>query len=89
MSNIRRLKFHSDDSIKVIVRVRPPDQRVAADVEHGLCLEVHDARTIVMHTKPEHRVFTFDHVAGMETTQVRLGYFDCFSNITGSCILVQ
>ncbi|XP_065913181.1 kinesin-like protein KIF15-B isoform X2 [Dysidea avara] len=58
-----------DDSIKVIVRVRPPDQRVAVDVEHGLCLQVHDARTIVMHTKPEHRVFTFDHVAGMETTQ--------------------
>ena len=23
-------------------------------------------------------MFTFDHVAGMETTQVRLGYFDCF-----------
>ena len=60
----------SDDSIKVVVRVRPPDQQVTGDVENSLCLEVHDARTILMHTKPEHRIFTFDHVAGMETTQV-------------------
>ena len=52
------------------MRVRPPDQQVTSDVENSLCLEVHDARTILMHTKPEHRVFTFDHVAGMDTTQV-------------------
>lgn len=61
---------YSDDSIKVIVRVRPPDQHITSELESSLCLEVHDARTILMHTKPEHRVFTFDHVAGMDTTQV-------------------
>ena len=64
--------FSSGESIKVFVRVRPPDHGIVGGNvnEGGLCLEVSSLSTLTMHSQPEPRVFTFDHVAGPETTQV-------------------
>ena len=61
---------HSGESIKVFVRVRPPDPNLTLEVGEGACLEATTQMAITVHCKPEPRVFTFDHVAGMETTQV-------------------
>lgn len=59
------------DAIKVFVRVRPPSDRPAlTDGDHGLCLSVLSSNTIRLHSKPEPKIFTFDYVANMETTQV-------------------
>uniref|UniRef100_A0A8C3V280 Kinesin family member 15 n=1 Tax=Catharus ustulatus TaxID=91951 RepID=A0A8C3V280_CATUS len=58
------------DAIKVFVRVRPPSDRPAlTDGDHGLCLSVLSSNTIRLHSKPEPKIFTFDYVANMETTQ--------------------
>ena len=57
------------DSIKVFVRVRPPcdDDRI----ELGSCLTVNSQRNaIIMNSKPEPKVFTYDHIADIYTTQV-------------------
>lgn len=60
------------DAIKVYVRVRPPSEGpTLADGDQGLCLSVLSATTIRLHSKPEPKIFTFDYVANMETTQVR------------------
>lgn len=59
------------DAIKVFVRVRPPsDSAALSDGDHGLCLSVLSSNTIRLHSKPEPKIFTFDYVASMETTQV-------------------
>lgn len=59
------------DAIKVYVRVRPPSEGPAlTDGEQGLCLSVLSSNTIRLHLKPEPKIFTFDFVANMETTQV-------------------
>ncbi len=70
---VKLLCFHYDsregDCIKVFVRVRPPMPN-ATDMDRS-CLDVHaDKSSIVIQCKPEPRVFTFDKVAGMDTTQV-------------------
>ncbi|XP_051871609.1 kinesin-like protein KIF15-A [Pristis pectinata] len=59
------------DSIKVYVRVRPPvkSTRLCSDGDHGLCLSVPSPNTIRLSSKPEPKVFTYDHVADMDTTQ--------------------
>lgn len=60
------------DSIKVFVRVRPMTQGsgLTTDGDHGLCLTVTSHNTIRLHSKPEPRNFTYDHVADMDTSQV-------------------
>lgn len=59
------------DAIKVYVRVRPPSEGTAlTDGDQGLCLSVLSSNTIRLHSKPEPKIFTFDYVANMETTQV-------------------
>ncbi|XP_030301240.1 kinesin-like protein KIF15 [Calypte anna] len=58
------------DAIKVYVRVRPPSEGTAlTDGDQGLCLSVLSSNTIRLHSKPEPKIFTFDYVANMETTQ--------------------
>ncbi|XP_064300136.1 kinesin-like protein KIF15 isoform X2 [Phalacrocorax carbo] len=58
------------DAIKVYVRVRPPSEgTVLTDGDQGLCLSVLSSNTIRLHSKPEPKIFTFDYVANMETTQ--------------------
>ncbi|XP_034986014.2 kinesin-like protein KIF15 [Zootoca vivipara] len=56
------------DAIKVFVRVRPLEGgTVPAD--NGLCLSVLSSNTIRLNSKPEPKIFTFDHVADVDTTQ--------------------
>nr|XP_054749605.1 kinesin-like protein KIF15 [Lytechinus pictus] len=56
------------DSIQVFVRVRPSESH-DADMDFGQCLEVRMPDTIIMHSKPEPKVFTYDHVTDANTTQ--------------------
>ncbi|XP_045435436.1 kinesin-like protein KIF15 isoform X2 [Pipistrellus kuhlii] len=58
------------DAIKVFVRIRPPTEGSgSADGEQNLCLSVLSSTALRLHSNPEPRTFTFDHVAGMDTTQ--------------------
>ncbi len=63
------------DAIKVFVRVRPLTQGTGlmTDGDHSLCLTVSSPHTVRLHCKPEPRTFTYDHVADMNTSQVRQG----------------
>ena len=54
----------------MFVRVRPPDPNLEGDVDHAHCVEVTSMTSLSMQSRPEPKVFTFDHVAGMQTTQV-------------------
>lgn len=59
------------DAIKVYLRVRPLSEGPAfADGDHGLCLSVLSLNTVRLHSKPEPKIFTYDHVADVDTTQV-------------------
>ncbi|XP_059801689.1 kinesin-like protein KIF15 [Hypanus sabinus] len=58
------------DSVKVFVRVRPvKNTGLCSDGGPGLCLSVLSPNTIRLSSKPEPKVFTFDHVADMDITQ--------------------
>jgi hypothetical protein len=61
------------DSIRVFVRVRPLTSETT-DADRGLCLEVQNTQ-IVMHAKPDNKVFTFDDVADQQSTQVLAVHF--------------
>ncbi len=70
--------FREGDSIKVYVRVRPPSN-MEGDMDHGVCLDVGgDNNTVIFKSKPEAKVFTFDKVADIFTTQV----CKCFNRAT-------
>ncbi|NXQ36105.1 KIF15 protein, partial [Alaudala cheleensis] len=74
------------DAIKVFVRVRPPsDRAVLTDGDPGLCLSVLSSNTIRLHSKPEPKIFTFDYVANMETTQESV-FSSVAKNIVESCM---
>ena len=60
------------ESIRVFVRVRPPDPNLEGDVDQAHCVEATSATSLSMQSRPEPKVFTFDHVAGMQTTQVHV-----------------
>ncbi|XP_019272041.1 kinesin-like protein KIF15 isoform X2 [Panthera pardus] len=58
------------DAIKVFVRIRPPTEGSgSADGEQNLCLSVLSSTTLRLHSNPEPKTFTFDHVADIHTTQ--------------------
>ncbi|KAF4801341.1 Kinesin-like protein KIF15 [Turdus rufiventris] len=87
-SSISLSNSHSveGDAIKVFVRVRPPSDRPAlTDGDHGLCLSVLSSNTIRLHSKPEPKIFTFDYVANMETTQESV-FSGVAKNIVESCM---
>ncbi|NWH19292.1 KIF15 protein, partial [Grus americana] len=74
------------DAIKVYVRVRPPSEGTAlTDGDQGLCLSVLSSNTIRLHSKPEPKIFTFDYVANMETTQESV-FSSVAKNIVESCM---
>ncbi|XP_061229167.1 kinesin-like protein KIF15-B, partial [Neopsephotus bourkii] len=74
------------DAIKVCVRVRPPSEGTTISNEHqGLCLSVLSSKTIRLHSKPEPKIFTFDYVANMETTQESV-FSTVAKNIVESCM---
>ncbi|KAK6304480.1 hypothetical protein J4Q44_G00250660 [Coregonus suidteri] len=76
-----------NDSIKVFVRVRPLTQGtgLTTDGDQGLCLTVTSPNTIRLHSKPEPRTFTYDHVADMDITQDSV-FSSVAKNIVESCI---
>ncbi|NXF81429.1 KIF15 protein, partial [Sclerurus mexicanus] len=74
------------DAIKVFVRVRPPSDRATlTNGDQGLCLSVLSSNTIRLHSKPEPKIFTFDYVANMETTQESV-FSSVAKNIVESCM---
>uniref|UniRef100_A0A8B9SMT4 Kinesin family member 15 n=1 Tax=Anas platyrhynchos TaxID=8839 RepID=A0A8B9SMT4_ANAPL len=76
------------DAIKVYVRVRPPSEGTAlTDGDQGLCLSVLSSNTIRLHSKPEPKIFTFDYVANMDTTQESV-FSTVAKNIVESCMNV-
>ena len=56
------------DSIKVFLRVRPPD----SETDHSINVLTVDKENnaVVLQSKPEPKVFTYDSVADIEATQV-------------------
>ncbi|XP_075683193.1 kinesin-like protein KIF15 isoform X2 [Rhinoderma darwinii] len=75
------------DAIKVFVRIRPPVEGslVGGDGDHGLCLSVLTPKTMRLHSKPEPKIFTFDHVANMDATQESV-FSSVAKNIVESCM---
>ncbi|NXX90895.1 KIF15 protein, partial [Centropus bengalensis] len=74
------------DTIKVYVRVRPPSEGTTlTNGDQGLCLSVLSSNTIRLHSKPEPKIFTFDCVANMETTQESV-FSSVAKNIVESCM---
>ncbi|RXM28210.1 Kinesin-like protein KIF15-A [Acipenser ruthenus] len=66
-----QLVSNDGDAIKVFVRVRPLAQGsgLSTDGDQNLCLTVTSFNTIRLHSKPEPRIFTYDHVADMDVSQ--------------------
>ncbi|KAK2090983.1 hypothetical protein P7K49_030267 [Saguinus oedipus] len=65
-----REECNEGDAIKVFVRIRPPAERSgSADGEQNLCLSVLSSTSLRLHSNPEPKIFTFDHVADVDTTQ--------------------
>ncbi|KAM3929381.1 kinesin-like protein KIF15 [Leptodactylus fuscus] len=75
------------DAIKVFLRIRPPvdGSLVGGDGDQGLCLSVLTPKTIRLHSKPEPKIFTFDHVANMDATQESV-FSSVGKNIVESCM---
>ncbi|XP_062501165.1 kinesin-like protein KIF15 [Corticium candelabrum] len=70
------------DAIKVFLRVRPSDDK---DAGRGMCLDVTGPTSLSIACKPEAKTFTFDYVAGEETTQEEV--FACVGKgIIESCV---
>ncbi|XP_064130751.1 kinesin-like protein KIF15 isoform X2 [Loxodonta africana] len=70
MTNTQSNQTSEGDAIKVFVRVRPPaDGPGSAEGEQNLCLSVLSSTTLRLHSNPEPKTFTFDHVADMGITQ--------------------
>ncbi|XP_042638094.1 kinesin-like protein KIF15 [Orycteropus afer afer] len=71
MTNIQsKQPSNEGDAIKVFVRVRPPSEGPAsAEGEQSLCLSVLSSTTLRLHSNPDPKTFTFDHVADMDITQ--------------------
>uniref|UniRef100_A0A668AXD8 Kinesin family member 15 n=1 Tax=Myripristis murdjan TaxID=586833 RepID=A0A668AXD8_9TELE len=82
-----RLFSGDSDSIKVFVRVRPLTQGtgLTTDGDQALCLTVTSPNTIRLHSKPEPRTFTYDHVADMDTSQDSV-FSSVAKNIVESCM---
>ncbi|XP_049337030.1 kinesin-like protein KIF15-A isoform X2 [Astyanax mexicanus] len=82
------LQSNSDgDAIKVYVRVRPLTHGtgLTTDSDPSLCLTVTSPHTVRLHSKPEPRTFTYDHVADMNTTQESV-FSSVAKNIVESCM---
>uniref|UniRef100_A0A8C3SR31 Kinesin family member 15 n=1 Tax=Chelydra serpentina TaxID=8475 RepID=A0A8C3SR31_CHESE len=85
-SSVSDSQLTEGDAIKVYVRVRPPSEGAAlADGDQGLCLSVLSSNTLRLHSKPEPKIFTFDHVANMDTTQEAV-FSSVAKNIVESCM---
>uniref|UniRef100_A0A3B1JYZ8 Kinesin family member 15 n=1 Tax=Astyanax mexicanus TaxID=7994 RepID=A0A3B1JYZ8_ASTMX len=81
------LLLSDGDAIKVYVRVRPLTHGtgLTTDSDPSLCLTVTSPHTVRLHSKPEPRTFTYDHVADMNTTQESV-FSSVAKNIVESCM---
>nr|XP_033786331.1 kinesin-like protein KIF15 isoform X2 [Geotrypetes seraphini] len=80
------LPSHEGDAIRVSVRVRPLEGLlIPVDGEQSLCLSVLSSNTIRLHSKPEPRIFTYDHVANIDATQESV-FSSVAKNIVESCM---
>ncbi|XP_072314435.1 kinesin-like protein KIF15 [Eucyclogobius newberryi] len=87
MADSSHLVASDSDSIKVFVRVRPLTHGtgLTTDGDQSLCLSVTSSNTIRLLSKPQPRIFTYDHVADSDTTQDAV--FSCVAkNIVESCM---
>lgn len=67
------LLFREGESIKVYIRVRPVESyEDTPSSTCSTCIVVTTPTTITINSKPDPKVFTFDHVASPNATQVRL-----------------
>ncbi|MBN3305509.1 KIF15 protein, partial [Amia calva] len=75
------------DAIRVFVRVRPLTQGggLSTDGDPNMCLTVTSPNTIRLHSKPEPRTFTYDHVADMDVSQEAV-FSSVAKNIVESCM---
>lgn len=82
-----QLVSNDGDAIKVFVRVRPLAQGsgLSTDGDQNLCLTVTSFNTIRLHSKPEPRIFTYDHVADMDVSQEAV-FSSVAKNIVESCM---
>jgi len=61
--------YSEGDAIKVFVRIRPPNS-YEKDIGQVQALNVLDETSLAMNCKSDSRVFTFDQVADITSTQV-------------------
>ncbi|XP_075412076.1 kinesin-like protein KIF15 isoform X2 [Tenrec ecaudatus] len=77
---------HEGDAVRVFVRVRPlAEGPGSAEGEQSLCLSVLSPTTLRLHSNPEPKTFTFDHVADMDVTQESV-FSTVAKNIVESCM---
>ncbi|CAM9187121.1 unnamed protein product, partial [Choristocarpus tenellus] len=84
------LDLCSDDNrIKVVCRVRPPVSREmhgASLNSANRCLSVgEDKRTVILHSKPQDKSFTFDYAAGENSTQEEI-FEEVGRPVTEACL---
>lgn len=63
-----------DENVKVCIRIRPLNQREITEGNTS-CVKVIDNGTIILDSKPEPKIFSFDYVANETTTQVLLLFY--------------
>ena len=68
----------------MFVRVRPPDPNLGSEstLGHTVCLDVTSDSTLTVYSKPDPKIFTFDHVA---KTITQVGSLGMFSFCTRAC----
>lgn len=62
---MKEMASKTSDAIKVFIRIRPPNDVVGSDK----CMDVLSNTSLIIHSKPTPKQFTFDHVADENTTQ--------------------
>jgi hypothetical protein len=73
----------SDEAVRVVVRVRPPNQRELDNGFRSLLSVSNDDTTLVVNSKPDPKTFTFDHCFDIESTQEEI-----FHKVFGSHLYV-
>ena len=73
-----------DENVKVLVRVRPLNSREACFNKKCLTVDS-DNRTVIINSKPQPKVFAFDHVCGEDSTQEQI-FHAVGRKLTDSCL---
>lgn len=78
----------SEDHVKVVCRIRPPNQRESSSAGHvRKCVSIFEpSNTVVLNSKPEAKTFTFDYAADENVTQEKM-FEEVGLPIVHSCLL--